>query len=463
MNEAGTSNSSKPALWRLITRISLTQWILFSMVMGILIGWLFPQFSQNLTLISTIFLRMIKCILVPLVFGMLVVGIAGHSDDLKAIGRLALRSILYFEVVTTLDLAVGLIAVNFAQPGVGVTLPARGHGTEGLAPTQVTFQGVIEHLVPKSFFEAAATNDILQVVFFSVIFAVALTQVGSKSKETMVRFCEALTEVMFKFTGLVMKFAPFGVGAAMAATVGHSGIGVLLNLFKLIVTLYGALLAFCLLVLVPVALLFRIPLLAFFRAIREPALLAFSTTSSEAAMPDAITRMIGLGVPRRIVSLVLPLGYSFNLDGSTLHLAVASIFVAQAAGVPLSISQQLLMMLTLMLTSKGMAGVPRASQVILAGTLTSFNLPLEGVVLIIGVDQLLDMGRTTVNLIGNCLATAAMARWEGEFKPAADTASTLLHPTAPNVGGSLAGPHGTCGAEVGFQHGTRTQEGPVVD
>ena len=398
------------------------------MVAGILSGWLFPEFSQNLKIISNVFLRMIKCILVPLVFGMLVVGIAGHSDDLKAIGRLAFRSILYFEVVTTLALAVGLAAVNLARPGIGVHLPVGTAGTEGLAPAQVTFQGVIEHLVPKSFFEAAATNDILQVVFFSVIFAVALTQVGPRSKDTMVRFCEALTEVMFKFTGLVMRFAPFGVGAAMAATVGHSGIGVLLNLGKLILTLYGALLAFCVLVLVPVAFFFRIPIRGFFQAIREPALLAFSTTSSEAAMPDAITRMMGFGVPRRIVSLVLPLGYSFNLDGSTLHLAVASVFVAQAAGVEMTLSQQLLMMLTLMLTSKGMAGVPRASQVILAGTLASFNLPLEGVVLIIGVDQLLDMGRTTVNLIGNCLATAAMARWEGEFKPGLAAAPSKLEP-----------------------------------
>lgn len=420
------------------------------MLAGIVLGYCFPAFSQNLTIVSSMFLRMIKCILVPLVFGMLVVGIAGHSDDLKAIGRLALRSVIYFEVVTTLALAVGLLVVNFAQPGLGVTLPTTRHGTEGLAPSQVTLQGVIEHLVPNSFFQAAATNDILQVVFFSVLFAVALTQVGPKSKETMVRFCEALTEVMFRFTGLVMKFAPFGVGAAIAATVGHSGIGILLNLGKLILTLYGALIAFCLLVLVPVAVLFRIPLRAFFRAIREPALLAFSTASSEAAMPDAISRMIGLGVPRRIVSLVLPLGYSFNLDGSTLHLAVASIFVAQAAGVHLTLSQQLLMMLTLMLTSKGMAGVPRASQVILAGTLASFNLPLEGIVLIIAVDQLLDMGRTTVNLIGNCLATAAMARWEGEFKPVPNGAPGFEQ-AQPQSKELVPAPIGECGTQTGCE------------
>jgi proton glutamate symport protein len=402
--------------WQLVRRVSLTQWILLSMVAGILAGWFFPDACQNLQIVSNIFLRLIRCILVPLVFGMLVVGIAGHSDDLKAVGRLAFKTIIYFEVVTTLALAVGLLAVNFARPGVGIRLPASAAAAESLTTTHVTFQGVIEHLVPRSFFEAAATNDILQVVCFSVLFAVALTQVTGESRATLLRFCEALTEVMFRFTGLVMKFAPFGVGAAMAVTVGHSGIGVLLNLGKLIFTLYGALVAFCLLVLLPVALLFRIPVRDFLKAIREPALLAFSTSTSEAAMPDAIKRMIQLGVPRRIVSLVLPLGYSFNLDGSTLHLAVGSMFVAQAAGVHLSLSQQIMMMLTLMLTSKGMAGVPRASQVILAGTLATFNLPLEGLVLIIGVDQLLDMARTTINLVGNCLATAVMARWEGEFR-----------------------------------------------
>jgi proton glutamate symport protein len=396
------------------------------MVAGILMGWLLPDASQHLQVVSNIFLRLIKCILVPLVFSMLVVGVASHSDDLKAVGRLAFRTIIYFEIVTTLALAVGLLAVNTARPGVGVRLPTSAAAAEGLATTHVTFQAVIEHLVPRSFFEAAATNDVLQVVCFSVLFAVGLTQVGRENRATMLRFCEALMDAMFRFTGLVMKFAPFGVGAAMAVTVGHSGIGVLLNLLKLVLTLYGALLLFCVVVLLPVALLFRIPVLGFLKAVREPALLAFSTSTSEAAMPDAIKYMVQLGVPRRIVSLVLPLGYSFNLDGSTLHLAVGSVFVAQAAGVHLSVSQQVIMMLTLMLTSKGMAGVPRASQVILAGTLATFNLPLEGLVLIIGVDQLLDMGRTTINLVGNCLATAVMARWEGEFgiKPSTEPSET---------------------------------------
>jgi proton glutamate symport protein len=404
-------------LWRRLRRISLTQWIFIAMGLGVLLGCAFPEQSQQLKVVSNLFLRMIKCILVPLVFSTLVVGIAGHSDDLKALGRLAFKSILYFEIVTTLALAIGLVAVNWTQPGVGIKLPPPTADTGGLTTTKVTFQTVIEHLVPRSFFEAAATNDILQIVFFAGVFAVALTQVGPQSKTTMLRFFEALADVMFKFTGLIMKFAPFGVGAAMAVTVGHSGLGVLLNLGQLILTLYGALLVFCLVVLLPVAWVCGVPMRRFLRTIREPALLAFSTTSSEAAMPDAMTRMIQLGVPRRIVSFVMPLGYSFNLDGSTLYLAVASVFVAQAAGVPLTLGQQLLMMLTLMLTSKGMAGIPRASQVILAGTLVTFGLPLEGVILIIGVDELLDMARTTVNLVGNCLATVVMARWEGEFKP----------------------------------------------
>lgn len=407
----------------LLRRISLTQWILIAMIVGALVGWLFPAESQHLKVVSNVFLRLIKCIIVPIIAGTLVVGIAGHSDDLKAVGRLALKSILYFEVVTTLALAVGLLAVNVIKPGVGVSLATATAAGKDVAPQKMTIAGMLEHAVPKSFFEAAAANDVLQVVVFAVIFAVALTQVSGKPKETMLNFFEGLSEVMFKFTGLVMKFAPFGIGAAMAVTVGHSGLGVLMNLGKLVLTLYGALVVFVLAVLVPVALLARIPLRQFVKAVKEPALIAFSTTSSDAALPDAFKKMVAFGVPKRIVSFVLPTGYSFNLDGSTLYLAVASIFVAQAAGVELSLGQQLMMMLTLMLTTKGIAAVPRASLVILAGTLVTFGLPLEGVVLILGVDELMDMARTTVNLVGNCLASAVMARWEGEFKPPAPAPS----------------------------------------
>jgi proton glutamate symport protein len=398
-------------MFRILQRISLTQWILFSMVAGIAVGYLFPRQSQELKLLSNIFLKMIKCILVPLVFGTLVVGIASHSDDMKAVGRLALKSIFYFEVVTTIALVIGLVAVNLARPGVGLTLPAPGTATDKINATQVTLSGIIEHIVPKSFFEAAAANDVLQVVFFAVMFGVALTQVTGKPREHMLNFCEGLTETMFKFTGLVMKFAPLGIGAAMAYTVGHSGLSVLVNLGKLILTLYAALIVFCLVVLLPVMLWARIPIVPFFRCIKGPAILAFTTTSSDAALPDAMKRM-------------MEFGDSFNLDGSTLYLAVAGVFVAQAAGVDMPLQTQVAMLITLMLTSKGMAGIPRASQVILAGTLVTFNLPLEGIALIIGVDELMDMARTTVNLVGNCLATAVMARWEGELKPNLDAGKT---------------------------------------
>jgi proton glutamate symport protein len=400
-------------MWRAIRRLTLTQWILISMGIGAMIGWLAPDFAASLKPLSTVFLRMIKSIVVPIVFATLVVGIAGHGDDLKRVGRLALKSIVYFEVVTTVALFIGLGAVHITRPGVGVSIPHTMQATD-LGQTQVTLAGVLEHLVPQSFFEAAYKNEVLQIVFFSVIFAIALTQVKGRPKELMLGVAEGAAETMFKFTGIVMKYAPIGIGAAIAVTVGHSGLSVLVNLGKLVLTLYGALIVFVLAALLPVALIARVPLGRFLRAVKEPALIAFATTSSEAALPKAMENMEKFGVPRRIVSFVLPAGYSFNLDGSTLYLSLAAIFVAQAAGVHLSLGQQLLMMVTLMLTSKGVAAVPRASLVILAGTLTSFGLPLEGVAVILGVDELMDMARTTVNLVGNCLASAVMARWEGE-------------------------------------------------
>ena len=399
-----------------LRRISLTWWILISMVVGVFVGWLFPTESQHLKVVSNIFMSLIKCIIVPIIFGTLVVGIAGHTDDMKAVGRLALKSFIYFTFATSLALVIGLVAVNLVKPGVGVQLPPPD--TSGAVPKTKpqTPKEMIEHAVPKSFFEAAAKNDVLQVVVFTIIFAVALTQVTGKPKETMLAFCEGLSEVMFKFTGIVMKFAPFGIGAAMAVTVGHSGLENLKNLGLLVLTLYGALIVFILVVLVPVALIARIPIFRFMKAVKEPALIAFTTTSSDAALPDALKRMVAFGVPKRIVSFVLPTGYSFNLDGSTLYLAVASIFVAQAAGVDLTLGQQLMIMLSLMLSTKGIAAVPRASLVVLSGTLVTFGLPLEGVLLILGVDELMDMARTTVNLVGNCLASAVMARAEGELK-----------------------------------------------
>jgi proton glutamate symport protein len=410
----------------------MSQWILASMIIGVIVGWMFPEAARaekgwaatDLNILASIFLRMIKLLIVPLLFSTLVVGIAGHGDDMKKVGRLALRSIIYFEIVTTLALAVGLIVVNVVKPGRGIDVTS-GSAETGttLAATKVTVGGMIEHLVPQSFFEAASKNEVLQIVFFTILFAVALSQVSNvPAKKFMLSFCESLSEIMFKFVGLVMAYAPIGIGAAIAVTVSKSGLGVLKSLGLLVGSLYGALILFILLVLLPVAILFKVPIARFWRAVKEPWLIAFSSASSEAALPLAMERMEQLGVPRRIVAFVLPTGYSFNLDGTTLYLALASIFVVQAAGVDMPISQQLWMMLTLMLTSKGVAAVPRASLVILSGTLVQFNLPLQAVGVILGVDALMDMARTSTNVLGNCLATVVMARWEGEFdKPASDT------------------------------------------
>jgi proton glutamate symport protein len=371
--------------------------------------------ARHLKPLSTIFLRMIKSLIAPLIFATLVIGIAGHGDDMRRVGRLAFKSLLYFEIVTTLALFIGLAAVNITKPGVGVNLDAPAKEGEQLATRTQTLDDFLKHIVPESVVDAAVRNEVLQIVFWSILFAVALSQVRGKPKEFMLHGLEALAEVMFKFTGLVMKYAPIGIGAAIAVTVGHSGLKVLMNLGLLILTLYAALVVFMLLVLLPAALMARLPFRKFTRVMKEPTLIAFSTTSSEAALPKAMLAMQSVGVPKRIVAFVMPTGYSFNLDGTTLYLAVASVFAAQAANIHMSWEQQLVMMLTLMITSKGVAAVPRASLVILAGTLATFGLPLEAVAVILGVDELMDMARTTVNLIGNCLATCVMARWEGEF------------------------------------------------
>lgn len=393
------------------------------MVIGVVVGVAFPNAvpgqpaplfeASSLKVLSTIFLRMIKLLIVPLIFSTLVVGIAGHGDDMKRVGKLALRSIVYFEIVTTLALVIGLTAVNLIRPGEGVGIGGASAAVGAdLAQKHVTVSGVLEHVVPQSFFEAAANNEVLQIVFFSVLFGVALARAGQSSKGTMLAFCESLSEIMFKLTDLVMRFAPFGIGAAIAVTVGTSGLGVLKHLGLLIITLYAALVVFVVAVLVPVALIARVPIGRFWQAVKEPWLIAFSTASSEAALPRAFEAMEKFGVPRRIVAFVLPTGYSFNLDGSTLYLAVASVFVAQAAGIHMPLGAQIGMMVTLMLTSKGVAAVPRASLVILSGALAQFGLPLEGVAVILGVDAVMDMARTSINLVGNCLATAVMDRWE---------------------------------------------------
>lgn len=398
-----------------IRRPTLTQWIFIGMAIGLSVGWLFPDIGTSLRPLSVIFIRLIKSLIAPLIFATLVVGIAGHGD-IRQVGRMGVKALIYFEVITTLALVVGLVAVNLVRPGVGVNIHVAEAASEIVSKKQ-TLTEVVTHVFPQSIFEAAAQGEVLQIVVFAVLFSLGLAAVRGEKREIILKLCDAVAETMFKVTGIVMKFAPIGVGAAIAVTVGHRGLSVLINLGLLILTLYGALVVFILCVLVPVALIARIPLGPFFRAVKEPALIAFSTTSSEAALPKAFQNLEDLGIPRRIVSFILPTGYSFNLDGSTLYLSLASVFVAQAAGIDMSVGQQILMMVTLMLTSKGVAGVPRASLVILAGTLASFGLPLEGVAVILGVDEILDMARTTVNVIGNCLATAVIARWEKEWDP----------------------------------------------
>jgi proton glutamate symport protein len=483
-----------------LPKISLTWKIMIGLALGIFFGWLIRELdlqSANHTVLgldvqtilafvrslSTLFLNLVKSIIAPLIFATLVIGIAG-TGDIKQVGRMGIKALIYFEIVTTLALFIGLAAVNIVRPGEGVSLadavkkekdfdkadwaaraksltkeandatlradellaqspvdPARAAEaneqaqlaaqksaaaldaiTKGLTagdpPAKPqTFGEIIAHLSPTSIIKAMAEGDVLQIVVFSVLFALAVVSIGKKA-DAVVKWCESLADIMFRFTEFVMKFAPVGVGAAMAYTIGHNeqGLRVLWNLGLLVLTLYGALLAFMALVLLPIVLLFRVPIKDFINAVKAPASLAFATTSSEAALPKAMENMMRIGVPRRIVGFVLPTGYSFNLDGTTLYLSLASIFVAQAAGVHLSWLQQIVMLLTLMLTSKGVAAVPRASLVILLATLASFSLPVEGVILILGIDELMDMGRTATNVIGNCLATVVIAKWEGAFR-----------------------------------------------
>ncbi len=394
---------------------TLTQWIFIGMGAGLLVGHFFPDAAVNLQPLSTIFLRLIKSIIAPLIFATLVVGIAGHGN-LKQVGRMGIKALVYFEIVTTLALFIGLVCVNVIQPGAGVQLQPDSHGADYAAKKQ-SIGEVITHIVPQSVVQAAAEGEVLQIVVFTIIFSLALAMIPGEKRAPILTFCDSLSETMFKFTGIVMKYAPVGVGAAIAVTVGSKGLSVLINLGLLVITMYVALTAFIVLVLGGVALIAKIPIIKFIKAVQEPALIAFSTTSSEAALPKAMESMEAFGVPRRIVAFVIPTGYSFNLDGSTIYLSLAAIFVAQAAGVELTLTKQILMMLTLMLTSKGVAGVPRSSLVILAGTLASFGLPLDGVAVILGVDAVLDMGRTSVNVIGNCLASVVVAKWEGEFQP----------------------------------------------
>ena len=394
-------------------RRSLTLWIVFSMLVGIELGHDAPGVAVHLKVLSDAFLRLVKTIIAPLVFATLVVGIAGHAN-LKQVGRMGLKALVYFEIVTTFALFIGLAAINLTKAGVGISQAGVKEEALAAAPPQ-TAADIILHIFPENIAKSVAEGQVLQVVIFAILFAIGLAMTPERPRRVMLEFCESLSEVMFKFTNVVMYFAPLGVGGALAYTVGKMGFAPLLNALQLLLTLYGALIAFVLLVLLPVALLARLPLRRFIAAVAEPVSIAFATTSSEAALPRAMEAMESIGVPRRIVAFVMPTGYSFNLDGTTLYLSLAAVFVAQAAGVPFTFGQQLLMVFTLMLTSKGVAGVPRASLVILLATVASFNLPAWPVFIILGIDALMDMARTAVNVLGNCLASAVVARWEGEF------------------------------------------------
>jgi proton glutamate symport protein len=419
--------SSSPALApdkRPWYRPNLTQQIVLGLIVGCVVGWwmstmpveMRKDWDTWMKVPRDIFLHLIKAMIAPLIFASVVQGFAG-TGDMKKASRIGWKALLYFEIVTTLALVVGLAMVNFAKPGAGVVLPTEAGNTTNLAKPQ-TLPEIILHIFPTSLIEAMARNDVLQIVAFAVIFAMAVIAAGDAGKPVF-NFCASLTHVMFKFAGVIMKFAPFGVGAAIAVTVGQQGLGSIITLGKLVLTLYAALVVFVVGVLGVVIWITKVPLKPFVRAVREPFTIAFATANSEAALPKAFELMEKFGVPRGIVGFVLPAGYSFNLDGSTLHLAVASVFVAQAAeattGVHFSIGQQITMMLMLMLTSKGVAAVPRASFVVLVAALESFKLPVAGAFLILGVDALLDMARTSVNVLGNCLASVVVARWEGEF------------------------------------------------
>lgn len=407
-------------------RPSLTQWIFIAMVLGVVGGWLFPESARaangwaatDLRILATIFLRLIKALVVPLVFSTVVVGLAASGEALAAMGRLAWRALLLFTALTLLAMLIGWGAAALAQPGVGVVLPPAD--TSGVPARPLTISGILEQTFPQSFFDAAARNDVLQVLVFSLLFGVALAQVGADLRAPVVRFLEGVAEAMFRFTAIVMRYAPVGIGAAIAVTVSQSGLGVLRQLGVLILTVYAALAVFIGLVLLPLALASRISLREFWRVARAPSLVAFSAASSDAALPQAMKALEGEGIPRRIVSFVMPAALSFNLTGSTLFVAAATLFVAQAAGVQLGLTQQAAILGTLMLTTKGIAAVPRASLVILSATLTTFGLPLEGAALILAVDAVMDMARTGTNMLSHCLATMVLARWEGALPPKDD-------------------------------------------
>lgn len=400
-------------LLKKLKKIKLTSWILIALFIGIAVGYFFPSWIEYIKPFRTLFLNAIKCIIAPLIFSSIVVGI-NAAGNTKSLGRVGFKAIVYFEIATTAALFIGLLFVNLFRPGDGLTISHAVNATAtNASEIKLTFAGFIEHLLPHNFIEAIAKGDVLQIVIFSCIFGVAVMVAQEKGKPVLA-VCESLNHIMFKFTDLIMILAPIGVGAATAASVAEHGIAVMIPMMKLVGTLYLALIVFGLVILWPALIYARVNIKAFLKELRPSIILAFFTTSSESAYPAALESLEKMGVKNKIASFVLPLGYSFNLDGSTLYLAIASVFVAQAAGIELTLGTQILMMLTLMLTTKGVAAVPRASLVVLSGTLTAFGLPLEGIALILGVDEFMDMARTSINLLGNCVATTVVSRWENE-------------------------------------------------
>ncbi len=407
---------------------NLTTWILICMILGVFVGLDFPNVAAALHPLSKGFIKLVKTIVGPILFGTLVYGIAGHSD-LKQVGRMAWKSMLYFFCATSCAIFIGLAVINITHAGIGVDItqmPKEELPTAKMVDTSLEklpenvhgiykFTNFIYELFPENVIKSMYENKVLQIVVFSVLFGIGLAMVEEKKRKPLVDFAESLSEVMFKFTNIIMYFAPIGVGAAMAYTVGHLGIDILKNLFMLLGSLYIALIIFVMLVFVPIMLFLKIPIKNFIKAVKEPVSIAFATTSSDAALPKAMSNMEKFGVPRKIVSFVIPTGYSFNLDGTSLYLSLASIFVAQAAGMDLSIGQQLAIAFTLMITSKGVAAVPRASLIVLIATAEQFGLPVFIIAAILGIDELMDMARTSVNVIGNCLATVVIAKWEKEF------------------------------------------------
>lgn len=394
--------------------IGLTTQIFIGLILGVLFGYVFPEQGVVLKPVGDVFIRMIKMIVVPLIFSSLVMGIAG-TGDFKQLGRLGVKAMIWFEIATTVALLIGLVVVNVFKPGVGVTVGAvDATVVNAAAKKTIDLAQMVINIVPTNVVDAASRGDMLQIIFFSVFFGVAAASMGSSGKP-VVDLARSIAEVMFKFTWYVMKVAPYGVFATIAFTVGKFGLVMLIPLAKLIFSLYFALTVFIVVVLMGAAAVVRINFFKLVRAIKEPALIAFSTASSEAALPVAMEKLEKFGVPKHIVTFVLPMGYTFNLDGGTLYTSLAVIFIAQVYGIPMDLPQQLLLILTLMLSTKGMAAVPGAVLIVIAGTVSAFGLPVEGVALILGIDRILDMGRTVTNLIGNCLATVVVARWEKEL------------------------------------------------